>query len=126
MTIARASAAFAAVLVLGALTLGPAGAQSPAPAQPGANPGAPPATPVGGVLACLLGLVLLQLLPLPAALAETISPHGERLRALYGVGGGTFTTISLVPLATAAGLAQLVIYVAGFAAVAGLVESEED
>jgi O-antigen ligase len=83
-------------------------------------------TSLDRVLACLLGLVALQVLPLPTALAELISPHGERLRALYGVGGGAFTTLSLVPAATASGLAQLLVYVAAFASVAGLVEDEDD
>lgn len=77
-----------------------------------------------GVLAC----VATQLLPLPQALLHALAPGHESLLPLWTEGSplGPWTTVSLAPAETAAGLALLVAHLLLFFVVAERVRSEAD
>jgi O-antigen ligase/tetratricopeptide (TPR) repeat protein len=73
-------------------------------------------SPVEFVLAAAIGLVLLQLLPLPAPLVSILAPHVDELLPLWrqgdeaSVGLGAWNCVSMTPEATAAGLVMLLTY----------------
>jgi hypothetical protein len=86
-----------------------------------------------GVLLLAVGLLILQIVPLPTAWVDWLAPRNARLLPLWHAGGGStagllgqWNTISLVPHETTKALAMLLAHGLLFVVVAQRIESVVD